>query len=850
MVVAMAGRPNERPGLARTDLVAELYQRKAEAQQAEFARAQQAQQAELARQRKARRRTVITSITLVVILVAAGIAGKLAFDAYRVGTALETAQRHVHEGTPDALANAAASLEHALDIDAEDPAARGTMALVRAQQAIDGATELDAVDAAITGTEGSAELTVATAIAAVLRNDYDGAQTAIAEVEAAGPNAAALRRASAWVRAQIALNELDDPSNLEPAIEVVEAALGEAPGWDRNHRTLAALHFHAGHTDRALELIEQGRELRATDAGLSVDEALYHAVLHRGLGSVETVTTQLLATPTLGEHDAARARLAQAIAAHHDDPDDDTRSGLGEAFDGLPPHDRRARAIALEVALGSGACALAEGWLEGDSMSATTLAIHRAWVDLCEDRVTESLEELAALPQTHPRVARVQALALVEQGRFAEAREWLGRAQEAFPHRPELDVAMARVDAQGKDASKAIERLEALSKDYPDVPRVWTGLAEAKVAATKDGEVPKGAEDALEQALKREAHPALAAYLMGRRLQAVAIDDPRKVPKALEMMRRAVELRSWAPAYRETLGLYLADVGDPDEARTVLESTADAPTTTPATLLRLSELAAQDAAERKQPPPSEIATWLALAAQRGAPADAMARTNARIALSSGTSEGVTQARAWISPQLRANPKDLESRLVYIDVLLRTGDLKGARAEARTGLRNTARKREGRLHVALARIELAAGKPRQATGDIYKGWRMVADEPRPANELLEIAAIGIDTWSQIRNYKVPQSIAKGLTRRVPYRAEAWIQRSEVQRKDDEPDKACVSAEKAVSLDDELPEAHLALAECKILLREREAAAKALEKAAELTADEAKSKALRRRARKLR
>ena len=91
----MVRGPLERPGLARTDLVAELYERNAEAQQAEAARAREAQQAERAQRRRARRRTVISSVAVILLLGALGVAGKLAYDAHRVGNAMELAQGHI-----------------------------------------------------------------------------------------------------------------------------------------------------------------------------------------------------------------------------------------------------------------------------------------------------------------------------------------------------------------------------------------------------------------------------------------------------------------------------------------------------------------------------------------------------------------------------------------------------------------------------------------------------------------------------------------------------------------------------------------------------------------------------------
>lgn len=829
-----------RPGPGRTDLVSEMQQRS----RAALAQAQ-------ARSRTMRRRTALVSVTIVVAALALTGIGKLALDEYRVHRVLSTAHARIAEGTPEDLVLALSSIERGLEIEPDHPEGRATLALVRSQQAIDGSTPVDSAEAAIAEAGDCTEAAVSRGIVAALQGDFDDAAEAIADLDPSGPNAPTLRRAQAWVQAQIALHDLDDPTALAPAIAAVEAALEEAPGWDRNHRAAAALYFRGGRVDQALEKIAEGRQLRPTDTGLLVDEALYHAVLQRDLDSIEQIVTQLLdGTPALDERDASRARLARAIARQYRDGDEAARSALDEAYEGLHAGDHRARALALEVALLSGASALAERWVDADTLPPVSTELHDAWVDFSADHVAPSLKRLAELPQVHPRVALVQGLALVEQGRFTEARTWLGRAQEAFPGRPALEVAMARVDAQLGDPGPAAERLEKLSKAYPRTPRVWTGLAEALTRQAESGEVPERAEAALQHALEHEAAPAQAAFLLSRRRLAMAATDPTQIPEADALLHRAVKVRDWVPTYRETLGRFLADVGDRNEARELLASIADTRPADPTSLLLLAELTAEHAAARNVVPPAEVATWLALAGQYGAPPAAVVHTNARIALMADTPEGLAQARAWVEPQLKANRGDLEARLIHVEVLRRQGDLKGARSSAHTGLRKTRRKREGRLLLALAEIERDSGKRRGAASLAYKGWRLAVREPRPANELLEIARMGIERWNAVDNTSGTRSIGRSLTRQVPYRAEAWTLRSQVQLDSNHPEEACASAAKAIALDDSLVDAHLAQAECALDMRDRKTARAALEKAAELTTDDAQGKAIRRRLRKLR
>ncbi|MEX1362910.1 MAG: hypothetical protein AB1Z98_07280, partial [Nannocystaceae bacterium] len=745
---------------------------------------------------------------VVVALVVGGL-GKLAVDTIRVDQVLTTAHQRLVEGTPEDLLLAAVSLEQGPD----DPQAHATLALVRALQAIDGTVPIEAAEKLAAEADDGPEAVVARGIVAVLRGEVDRTPAAPVEIDPAAPHASLLRQAQAWVQAGAAVNGLDEPADLDLALRAIDDAQAEASGFDRSVRVAAAACFRAGRVEEAHQRLEEGLRLHPTDLGPKVDRVLYDAVLAHDLDAAEALARELLRVrPALAPRDASRAGLARALIELRRRDDGDARAALDRAYGELEPADHLARVLALEVALSRGAWEMAERWVDEGALPELTTRVHRAWIALAKDEVASSLRQLARLPQTHPYVAMVQGLALVEQGRHQEARVWLGRASESFPHRPLLRVAMARTEAAVGDALLAVERLEAYSRRYPDAARVWTGLAEALAHTAKGGHVPDNAEPALHRALEQEPYPARAAYLLGLRHQTLAVGDPRHVVEALAMFRRAVELRGWVPEYRETLGRYLAEVGDRDEARRLLEGVADEPTTEPTSLLLLAELAAESAVSQGHPPAPEISGWLALAARRGAPADVVIYTHARIALGAGTAEGVVQARSWIEPWLRKHRRDVEARLIHVEALRRAGDIGGARASIRAGMRRTRGAPDGRLLLASARVERDAGKERRAVVLAQKGWRQSLKDARPANELLDSAELTIERWHAVEDDGRGRRVARELTRRVPYRARAWVLRSRVQLEGELAEPACDSARAAVKLEPDLPEARGALAAC--------------------------------------
>lgn len=819
----MTMHPERQP----TDLVREVQRRR-----------QTAAEAAQALHRRHRRETILRSAAVVVVALVVGGLGKLTVDTIRVDQVLTTAHQRLVDGTPEDLLLAAVSLEQGPD----DPQAHATLALVRALQAIDGAVPIEAAEVLVAQADDGPEAVVAQGIVAVLRGEFERASAARVEIDPDAPHAPLLRQAQAWVQAGAAVHGLGEPAQLDLALRAIDDARAEASGFDRNVRVAAAVCFRAGRVEEAHQRLEEALGQRPTDLGPKVDQVLYDAVLASDLDAADERARGVLRVgPALAARDASRARLARALIElrRSDDGDDgDARAALDRAYGALDPTDHLARVLALEVALSRGAWELAERWVDQGALPELTTRIHRAWIALAKDEVASSLRQLARLPQTHPYVAMVQGLALVEQGRHREASIWLGRAAESFPDRPQLRVAMARTEAAVGDTLLAVERLEAYSRRYPDAARVWTGLAEALARTAEGGHVPDNAESALQRALEQEPYPARAAYMLGLRHQDLAVEDPRKVDEALAMFRKAVELRSWVPEYRETLGRYLAEVGDRDEARRLLEGVADEPSTEPTSLLLLAELAAESAVSLGRPPAPEISGWLELAARRGAPADAVIHTHARIALGAGTAEGLVQARSWIEPWLRKHRRDVEARLIHVEALRRSGDIGGARASIRAALRRTRGAPDGRLLLASARVERDAGNERRAVVLAHKGWRQSLRDARPANELLDSAELTIERWHAVDDDGRGRRVARELTRRVPYRAQAWVLRSRVQLEGELAEQACDSARAAVRLEPDLPGALGALAACSTESGREPSTVAALDRAGPIAKREAK------------
>ncbi|HGG57944.1 MAG TPA: hypothetical protein ENK31_09135, partial [Nannocystis exedens] len=347
--------------------------------------------------------------------------------------------------------------------------------------------------------------------------DFDGAAQA-AEAANAGPVDPSLAPAhAAWLKAKITLADVDlegapvDQERLAAALAGLEAAEAADPGYAAYRRLAAEIRFLRGDLDAALSLLAETRELSRTHLGLAVDEALFLATARRELSSVADLADQLLEIPVeaMGPYDRGRAALARAIVYVQSGETEQGVKRLDEAWSLLAAWDRFARLRALGLALEAGDSERGRAYSLEAGLDPTMAAVFEAWALLAEGEQMESLALLAELPQSSPRVAYLQGLALVEQRRLAEAGPWVLRARRFYPGFVELEVASARVALATGDRQAALRRLQGLAEEESYAPRAWTGLGEAYLATGEASALPK-AHQALKRAVAREPRPAEA----------------------------------------------------------------------------------------------------------------------------------------------------------------------------------------------------------------------------------------------------------------------------------------------------------------------------------------------------
>ena len=823
-----------------TDLVAELHH-----EHDESIRQQRALQ------RARRRRRVIFTITALILLVIAGIAAKLGYDAFRHSRALAAAREHLDAGTAGDLTVAATEADKGLAIKPGDDEAQSVLALVRAHEAVvSGSTE--ALHTALEGLDDADydEAHLARAVAALLEGDIDAAKSAAESVSE--PRTRATKRMSAWLAGALALTAPYDEAAVDGAIGQLETAVDGDP-WAPGHRWLAALLARAGHMDDALAKLEAAREAAPGDLGVSVDESLLHALVAQHDDGVLEVTESLLAAQGLSPRARARATLARAIVMGRrgEKNADDLRE---EAWDTTPEWDVDTRDLVVTAAYIAADDKTGKKWLAELDLEDPAAGIYGAWEKLLAGDETAALEKCAKLPQSRPRVAYVQALALAEQHRWEEAGPWIDRAKAGLGNLVELRVAKARADAHTGDPKAAIKALDELADDYPHASRVFTALGEAHLATWKDREKddpPAAAKKSLKKALDSEPRPAEAAYLLGTLYEHEAKTKASRAEKALQMYDKAVELRGKEPRYRIAYGEYLATHGSEDKAREVLKELVDVEPAVGQPLVTLARLEIRNASETGEAVNvKEINAWLDKAAQGGASPDSLTMARGELALATTAGPIPEATMQELTALLSRNPKDVDARALHSEALLRTGDFRRARASLEYGISHTLKVLDGRLYLAEAEVEAADRGDKYAARLAYKGWEKVEAEPRPPNELLRYARRTADFWEAIDNTNVPRTMAISLTKRMPYRAEAWAFRAEKQARDGHGPEACESAKKALDIDPDLPASHAAQAECHIAKFEYPKARVELDKAIKAAKNEEELKRYKRRRRVIR
>lgn len=845
----MYGSPQGNQNRDSTDLVAELRQREHESALA-VQRQEQERLAAIARDKaKARRKSIAALIIGIVILAALAVAGKFAWDWHRIDKALATAEESLDAGTPGDLDLAVTALEGGLAIDDDHEKLVRTMALVRAHQAAT-SEDAEALTAAIDAASGAGgpEVEVAKGVAAALDGDMDGVEGALGEV-GSGASRHGVARLRAWLSGTAALAHVDDANRVRAAAtELADQASDD--GWAPGHRRLATLMVRTGQAEDALARLETAREKNPGDIGIACDEALIHAILARHADGVKSVATRLVDADVVPPRDRARLRLALGIVSLRAGKDAG-KDDLAKAWKTLPQWDQDSRDLALEAAMTSGHPDLAKEWLEKAKADEATLAIHDAWKALLDGDPTSALEKSAKLPQDHPRIAYLQALALLEQGRFDEAAPWVKRALSVYGPRLELRVADARIQAQTGDTKAVAESLRKLAKEHGTAaPRVYTALGEAQLKLAEGGkadkkpdkkpdekrdeDAEKEAEKTLRKAVDKEPKPARAAFLLAQLLRERLGDKPKVAAEVIQLLDKAADIDANTAQYRDELGRFLADHGDLAEAERVLRTRLEEAGVGPAVYLALARTVVMRGEEGIiDPDANEVAAWLVKAETAGANKAATAIVRARMWLVTGTSKTLPNAAATLAAQVRSAPKDYELRAVFGDALRRRKDYTNARATLNDALGKAEPGNMARLQIVKARVERDDGGERLAAGLAYKAWEAAQKSGGlTPNERIALARESIEFWVTIDNDTVPATITKGLVAKVPWRAEAFALRAVAQLRDKRKiEEGCATAKKALEMDKNLAEAHYAKAECHIKNLRYTSARKELAKAIE-------------------
>ncbi|MCA9695695.1 MAG: tetratricopeptide repeat protein, partial [Myxococcales bacterium] len=672
------------------------------------------------------------------------------------------------------------------------------------------------------------EAIVTAGIAALAVGALDDVDAALARLP--GSAAPLLPEHGSWLAATRALAtpafeggvDQQPDEALARTIAALRGVIAREPGAVAHRQALAWLLLRAGARGEAVSTLTRLRADAPRHMGLAADEALLNAALLRELGAAADLSDQLLSLgpDQVPAHALARARVARGRVHVHTGEPERGVALLEQAWPELPPWDWPAREQTLDTLLTAGEAARARAHLEGLALPETEAGIYEAWARLVEGDLQDSLERLAALPQAHPAVAYLQALALVEQRRLEEAGPWLTRARRLWPGRVELEVAAARAAVETGDLRQALRTLEGLARDEPFAPRAWTGLGEAslRAAVADDGDDPKllrQAHDALLTAVEREPIPAEAMLRLSELWQRQRLRDPDGDRKALEWLEKAADASPRAPRYREALALYLTGLGDARRAEALLEALVDARGVSHAVPLTLAELSLNTARERGTSPPEALEGWLARARELGAPAEAIARAEALAALLSGRRRALARALAPIAEAVERDPRDVDARVLQAELLIALREEDAAEKAIRLGLRQGEGAEVGRLYLAWARLELRRGNSRQAAFHARVAWARMRDEQRPTGELADV--VELSTRLFVRKDLGPQAlaIAREFTRKLPNHAEAWRLRARTELAVGEARDALKAIERAIELDPESARAHVLHA--KILLR---------------------------------
>lgn len=788
-------------------------------------------------------RRIIKGIAIAIAVVIVAVTVKILTERRARRDALQSARTHAKGGGAADLRLAGDVLDAALIRDDEDPPSLAQRALLRAHLWLEfGEGEQLAHDALAAAPADLPATSVAAAMLAFADGDLERAATLTGALSTSGDGA--IDAEIVWLRGQLVVaRSPGDAAALTAALAEIDAAQGGEFATPSLRRVRARLLLELHRDAEAIEELARARELARTHLGLAADEVFFNALLRRESSGVASVADQLLelgeALPPRDRHVTQLARGVVHVYAGEREPG---LALLEAGYDGLPRWDRSALRLAVDTALEVGAAELATRWLDeleaAGALPSDEIAIDRAWVTLMSGDVMKALDETAALPQAHPRVAYVQALALVEQRRFAEAQPWVDRASTLLPGRVELEVAAARIELRRGDPVVALRRLSALAEEEPFAPRAWTGLGEAELGQAEGAVDLRKAKLALERAVEREPIAAEAMLLLAEIANRRRAADPEGMRAAQTWLERAVETNPFLPRYRERLAEFLVDNAHPDQAEPLLAALADTPGVTGDTLVRYARVAIL-AGDRDV----DTEALLVRAAALGVDARTLDRERARAQIVEGSRASLAAAQQKLAAMVAQDPADIPTRILYAETWARQRDRKEAELALRRGFPHVPESQKGRLYLAWADVDARLGKAKVAAGRARAAWVRLLDEDRPAPELLPAAELTARLWLRMDNERVALTVTEQLTDRLPLHAEAWTIRAEAELGANEAASARASVDKAIALDPEDPRAHEIRGHCLLRFGQKEKARAAYERAIALAKGTRAEKAYR-------
>jgi tetratricopeptide (TPR) repeat protein len=804
-----------------------------------------------AQQRRKLFRRVAMGVALFVVLLLIAVALKYLADRRDRDACLDDAREGFSLGTSAELSGVATELEACIAEHPKDPLLKGALALTRAQllaefgesdeEAHSAVAALDELEAPTHDGE------LARVIVALDDGELVSARERLPTVKDMDDSRSIAPKHEVWVGGMLAI--ADPEADLDEAIDTVTATLPE-DGSISIRRLLATLHMHAGDPTAALAQLDDARSRSQTHLGLAADEALYNALLRQKLAGVADVADQLLSGGfEIAQRDRAHALLARGVVRVQSGEIEEGMKLVDQAWAALPGWDKLSRALALEMAMEAGDGERARTWIDEAGLRAPESDIYEAWVKLVEGDVMGALEDLAKLPQEHPRVALLQGLALVEQNRFTEAAPWLERADKLIPGRIDVEVARARVEVHTGDPEAARRKLEALAEEEPFAPRAWTGLGEANLAVAYrdvDPKKPKSeqkpdagalreARRAFKKAVERERLPAEAYLHLAELTDAKRREDPKLVTEVIDLLAKAVAANPKLPRYAEREALYLAEVGLRRQAIPKLEAVLDQPGTTAAVPLALAETALQQVAfDEREKLPEKFDGWLEEAKKRGAAFPEVGHEldllTARALLER---EQPKEALAKLEPLLEANEDDIDARVYAVRAHMDLRDRDTALATLKRGIGTLPDERKGRLFFEWASIMSRGGKRKAAANYANNGWKKLAKAPDVTiPQYLLLADEAIRLLNRDKQPKPAAGIGRDLTELVPFHSDAWVIRAEAEIRSNRGSDAKASAEKAVELDETNPRAHDILGQVWLRFGRKDRAKESFEKALEL------------------